>query len=59
MARSRVCACRGCEAHVGTCGWPTTNERRCDWIALICGSTLAPEDRWLPIAESLVFRPDE
>ena len=30
MARSRVCACRGCEAHTGTCGWPTTNERRCD-----------------------------
>ena len=30
MARSRVCACRGCEAHAGTCGWPTTNERRCD-----------------------------
>ena len=30
MARSRVCACRGCEAHTGACGWPTTNERRCD-----------------------------
>jgi hypothetical protein len=30
MARSRVCACRGCDCHRGTCGWPTTNERRCD-----------------------------
>ena len=30
MARSRVCACRGCERHTGACGWPTTNERRCD-----------------------------
>ena len=30
MARSRVCACRGCETHTGACGWPTTNERRCD-----------------------------
>ena len=30
MARSRVCACRGCESHTGSCGWPTTNERRCD-----------------------------
>ena len=30
MARSRVCACRGCEHHTGACGWPTTNERRCD-----------------------------
>ena len=30
MERSRVCACRGCEHHAGTCGWPTTNERRCD-----------------------------
>ena len=30
MARSRVCACRGCEPHTGACGWPTTNERRCD-----------------------------
>ena len=28
--RSRVCACRGCEHHAGACGWPTTNERRCD-----------------------------
>ena len=28
--RSRVCACRGCETHTGSCGWPTTNERRCD-----------------------------
>jgi hypothetical protein len=23
MARSRVCACRGCETHAGSCGWPT------------------------------------
>ena len=30
MARTRVCACRGCEHHTGACGWPTTNERRCD-----------------------------
>jgi hypothetical protein len=30
MFRSRVCACRGCAAHSGSCGWPTTNERRCD-----------------------------
>jgi len=30
MVRSRVCACRGCTAHPSYCGWPTTNERRCD-----------------------------
>ena len=30
MAPSRICACRGCETHTGACGWPTTNERRCD-----------------------------
>jgi hypothetical protein len=30
MARARVCACRGCEHHTSACGWPTTNERRCD-----------------------------
>ena len=30
-----------------------TDSRR--WIALVCGSQFAPDDRWLPIAESFEF----
>jgi hypothetical protein len=29
------------------------------WVALVCGSTSPPADRWLPIAESLEFLPAE
>jgi hypothetical protein len=29
------------------------------WVALVCGSPMAPEDRWLSIAESLEFLPAE